>query len=99
MAVRIRSLIFILFGFLNGDVFGGGDGDDAVIGGAASGDREVVDAWLHLGMQVLLLILDDPVFLFHRVAASQQIADLMIAGPLGSGRVGGGAGGQAESEE
>src|ERR1035441_2220533 len=99
MAMRMRSLIFILFGFLNGDVFGGGDGDDTVVGGAAGGDGQVSDARLRCGVQVLLLVLDDPVFLRHRVAASQEVADLEVAGPLGSGGIGGSARGKAEGEE
>jgi hypothetical protein len=50
-------------------------------------------------MQVFLLLLDDPVFLFHHVAASQQIANFVIAGPFGARRIGGGAGREAKTEE
>jgi hypothetical protein len=93
MIVKRRILIFILFGFLNGDVFGGGDGNDAIVGDAAGGDGQIGDARLRCGMQVLLLVLDDPIFLFHRVAASEEITGLVVAGTLGTRGIGSGRAG------
>ena len=89
---------FILFGVLNREVFGGRNGDNTTIGAATRGDGQVSDARLRRGSQGLLLVLQYPIVLFDRIAAPQEIPGFMIAGPLGTGRIGSRAGSQKEGE-
>ena len=65
-----------------------GDGRDPIGGLTGNGDREIGHLWLR-GLGLLLEILNHPVLLLHGIAPPEVVANLVVAGPFGAGRIGG----------